>query len=261
MTQVFLLGTFHFSGDSTDFFAEDTQQQLRTLNEQLAKFEPDAICVEVQTKYHSILNTAYESIPLEIFSDYEKMRNGRFGKRSILHKFGVLRNNFLVGGYYSYKNEIAQIGIRLGKTLGLRKIHAIDEFIYHLSNIRGIKKPQDIQAAYDRHAMHITDMAAGSLYDRILAINAEKWSYHNHQLYIGPNEAGAATDYRGANYAGRWYTRNLRIFANIQKLCKTHKRVFVVYGAGHLYTLREFINACEYMELVDYRDYLENCHD
>jgi len=58
------------------------------------------------------------------------------------------------------------------------------------------------------------------------------------------------------HFQGKWYMRNLKIFANLQKLCENYNRVFLLYGAGHLYILRELINQCEDMELVNYRKYL-----
>ena len=87
-------------------------------------------------------------------------------------------------------------------------------------------------------------------------INSDELSYHNQQLYLVNNQIGAGESYAGANYFGQWYMRNLKIFANLQKICEKYRRIFVLYGAGHLYILRELINLCEDMQLADYRDYL-----
>jgi len=248
MTKIFLLGTFHFNQDSADFFTEDSQRQLRILNENLMKFVPDAVCVETPTQAQSILDAAYTALPIEIFNDYEFMRSNIVGKAFLFGQERVL----------SYQNETVQIGIRLAKSLGLDKIHAVDEVL----DLPGFEMPDELKPIFEQHMGwmnndEIPPMSThGSLYDRILFHNLDEWSYRNHQLYIEPNIVGAGTTHEGADYLGDWYKRNLRIFANLQKLCKSHKRIFSVYGAGHLCILRELINACEYMELVDWKGYL-----
>ena len=54
----------------------------------------------------------------------------------------------------------------------------------------------------------------------------------------------------------KWYERNLKIFSNIQNLCKNSNRLFIIYGAGHLQILRDLINASENLTLVDVYQYL-----
>jgi len=248
MTKIFLLGTFHFNQDSTDFFTEDSQRQLRILNENLMNFAPGAVCVETPTQAQGILDVAYSALPIEIFDDYETMRNSIVGKAFLFGKERVL----------SYQNETVQIGIRLAKSLGLDKIHAIDEVL----ELPGFEIPEELKPKHEQHMNWMNNdkiaptSTHGTLYDKITFLNQDEWSYRNHQLYINNNVVGAGNTHEGANYFGEWYKRNLRIFANLQKLCETHKRIFSVYGAGHLYILRELINACEYMELVDWREYL-----
>jgi len=231
MTQIYLSGLRDRNQDDADYFTEDAQRELRTLNDKLAKFAPDAICVEVPAQEQTVLDADYAAIPDCAFSDYETMRSDTS----------------------TYQNEIVQIGMRLGKTLGLDKIYAIDEEL----NLPMFDIPEKLQSAFNQHMQFLMDASStsASLYDRIIATNTDEWSYHHHQLYIELNVVGAGKTHDGANALGEWYKRNLRIFANLQKLCQNYKRIFVVYGAGHLYILRELINACEYMELVDYRDY------
>ena len=151
------------------------------------------------------------------------------------------------------KNEKFQIAFRLGKTLGLDKIYAIDNdtLVKDISD----DKPEYVKNAYDKHWKSM-DIGGGSILEMLRNINSDEWSYHNQQLYVANNEIGAGVSYAGAECLASWYERNLKIFANLQKLSRNHKRVFSLYGAGHLYILRELVKFSENMELVDHRDYL-----
>jgi len=214
MTQVFILGSLHFNQDGADFFTESSQHQLRILNDKLVEFAPDVVCVEVPSQEQDTLDAIYASLPIDVFSDYETMRNDSS----------------------TYQDEAVQIGMRLGKTLDFGKIYAIDETL----DLPAFDIPDALKPSFEQHMQFLMDeknaptSGYGTLYDRILFTNTEEWSYHHHQLYIELNEVGAGQTHEGANMLGEWYKRNLRIFANLQKLCKKYKRIFVIYGAGHL---------------------------
>ncbi len=51
-----------------------------------------------------------------------------------------------------------------------------------------------------------------------------------------------ADDYAGADMVAIWFQRNLRIFANLTRVADSpNDRIFVVYGAGHVPLLRDFV--------------------
>lgn len=87
-------------------------------------------------------------------------------------------------------------------------------------------------------------------------LNNVEWSLRNHQVYLRANEVGDSNNYLGAQMLAQWYERNLKIFSNIQRLAKQHRRIFVVYGAGHLQILRDLICADEQLHLADVMQYL-----
>ena len=241
MKKIFLLGTFHFSKD--DAFTEEAQRQLQSINESLARFNPDAIAVEAAAHAQSEIDASYEKFSLDALSDFDKMRSETLGQ---LYMFG---KNSDIG----YENEAVQIGYRLGKTIGASKIHAIDDDT-NLDAITG-EIPVKIKQAFEAHMKKMDDSNLTTIRDRIRFLNSDEWSYHFRQLYILTNVMGAGTNYEGAKLYGQWYTRNLKIFANLQKLCESHDRIFVLYGAGHLHVLRELINACDDMQLADCLDF------
>lgn len=62
---------------------------------------------------------------------------------------------------------------------------------------------------------------------------------------------GFPDDHIGADLVGEWYKRNLRIFANIvHRVQPDTERIFVMFGAGHLWTLRHFFHDHPGFELV-----------
>jgi len=244
MTQVFLLGTFHFSHSDIDFFTDDAQRQLWELNERLVKFQPAAIAIEAPPHAQGDVDASFERFFLDDLADYDKMRTGTLG---------TIR---MFGGTHPipYKNESVQVCYRLGKTVGAEKIYAVDDDTP--LNDFPEAMPERIKRAYDDHRRKMHEGERTTILDMLRHCNADAWSYHNQQLYLTLNAVGAGGSYAGADFFGRWYMRNLKTFANMQKLAENHERIFFLYGCGHLYILRELINLCEDMELVDYREYL-----
>ena len=243
MTKILLIGTFHFLESEIDFYTDEAQRLLQSLNNRLAKFNPDAIALEDAVHAQNSVDASYNKFSLNDLSNYDKMRNETLG------------TIFLYGGEHpiTYKNESIQIGYRLGKTVGLDKVYAIDDdTVLPDMSEDGSEK---VETLFKKHWGKMK-FENENIIEMLKTVNSAEWSYHNHQLYLVKNEVGAGGSYAGADYFGRWYMRNLKIFANLQKLCNTYDRIFVLYGAGHLYILRELINASENMELINYREYI-----
>lgn len=95
-----------------------------------------------------------------------------------------------------------------------------------------------------------------SIFDLYKYYNSDSWSKLNHSVYIQANAINIDNSYAGAEMVSKWYERNLKIFSNIQRLAAKSQRLFILFGAGHLQILREFINADENLKLVDVPQYL-----
>jgi len=256
ITQILLLGSFHFHESNFDFFTDDAQLQLHKLCESIAKFAPDVVAVESLVSAQKDVDKSYTSLNIDDFDDYDKMKSN------------------LLGGIYSYQNEIVQLGYRVGKMLNLDKIYAIDADSPPDKSFKKYFKKVDgnfMSFLSEWHKHHGTDMsevekviaeyrkrhATDTIIELMQYINSEKHlSDENNAIYMAMNQAGAGTTYEGAKFTSSWYERNLRIFANIQNLAQKHERIFIVYGASHLSTLRHFIASCKNMQLVDTNEIL-----
>ena len=242
MTEILLLGTFHFLESDMDFYTEASQLQLKSIAENIAKFNPDAIAVELAVHEQKAANESYQQLSLSDFEDYEKMKTNTLGMVTIY------------GGQYpiTYNNEAIQIGYRVAKMLNKEQVYAIDDDALLNNDFKPSNKFMNI-------LKEMQDLAASSnsnLNQMLQCYNSDEWTAKNHLLYIENNRINYDNNYIGSEFVSEWYRRNLKIFSNIQKLSEEHSKIFVLYGAGHLKILRDLILASDDMILVDAMSYL-----
>ncbi len=60
----------------------------------------------------------------------------------------------------------------------------------------------------------------------------------------------------GADLNGGWYLRNAKIFAKLTQVTKPGDKVVVLFGAGHSYWLRHFVQNTPGFSLVEPADLL-----
>lgn len=244
MTEIFLLGTFHFQESNFDFFTKETQYEVKRLVKSIARFSPDAIAVEWAASQQSAIDESYAKLNLSDFDDFEKMKNDTLGSITMFGNTGPIR----------YSNECVQVGYRLGKDLGLERINGIDEDIemdgtlFMSPSARVTSAIQSMQDYDHRHE--------DSIIEQYRFLNTDEWSRRNHNIYMMVNAENSDGHYNGSITILKWYERNLKIFSNIQRLASHAKRIFVLYGAGHLHILRELINGTDGMKPVDVYEYI-----
>ena len=119
MTEILLLGTFHFMGSSFDFYTDKVQDELDDLTKKLLEFHPDTVAVEAAMHQQEVVSESYQKFNLKDLRNPEKMRSETLGS---IHMFGQTCP-------ITYNNEAIQIGYKLGKLLNLDDIYAIDEDI------------------------------------------------------------------------------------------------------------------------------------
>ena len=67
---------------------------------------------------------------------------------------------------------------------------------------------------------------------------------------------GDAKEQPGAELNAAWYQRNARIFAKLVQVARPGDRVIVMFGAGHAFWLRHFVQNTPGFQLIEARDYL-----
>lgn len=244
MTEILLLGTYHFRGSSFDFCSDKVQDELDSLTQKLSEFHPDTIAVEAAFHQQDVVGKSYQKFNLEDLRNPEKVCNGNLGE---IHMFGETCP-------ITYDNESIQVGYKLGKLLELDDIYAIDDDS-DLGDSDEQLMPflnEPLQAMQEAMRKHTTD----SIIELYRYYNSAEWSKLNHNIYIRANAVKIDGVYAGVEMNTKWYERNLKIFANIQQLATESKKMFIIYGAGHLQVLKDLINADDNLKLVDVYKYL-----
>ncbi len=96
-----------------------------------------------------------------------------------------------------------------------------------------------------------------SLQDYLLLINSEETQQRDHGQYLLYTSVGTQKKPVGADlWFPRWYNRNVRIFANIQRIAEEGDRLLVIYGSSHIHTLKDLFTASRDFSVVDLSEYL-----
>ena len=248
MPKVLLVGTFHFNYPNLDAHKTDSTQQVNVLSDEkqkeleelldyLALFKPTVIAVEAWST--SNINDRYRK---------------------------YLNNEYQLG-----KNEIYQIGFRLAKRFNLDSLALVDAAPMLLSIYDGkdstcvrpwldsIYKDWDFRSdgkfskRYKEWYEYGDSVEARlSFLDVFKIMNSDKNIVKGYGAYLtGDFENG---EFDGADaLAMHWYSRNLRIFRNIQRLdAKPSDRILVLYGAGHMGILKQLFESSPQFELIPF---------
>ena len=119
-----------------------------------------------------------------------------------------------------------------------------------------VRRPKPQRHQTDAFSAYKNTQTSEEISELYKHYNSEEWSRLNHNVYIQANMLSTNNYYAGAEMVSKWYERNLKIFANIQQLAGKSKKLFIIYGAGHLQLLKDFINADNNLHLVEVYQYL-----
>lgn len=248
-----VLGVFHFDNPGLDSYKQQfpfdildakRQKQLDTLLDKIALYNPTKILVEAdRITSDSNLTDQYKS---------------------------YLKGDFKID---DKRNEIYQIAFKLAKKLGHKKVFAsdatadwfgveldwktYDEEAY-LKKLGQFEKSTryDYESYYKTHDSLKT---VQSLTQHFIILNSPEDRLKDHQAYLTQTIlTGAGDNYLGADSVGKWYRRNLRIFANAYDLTDFDKeeRLLLIYGSGHVWQLRQFFTDAPDYDYVDVNYYL-----
>ena len=232
-SQVLFLGTYHMAGSrdyiqtaQDDVLAPKRQREIQDLVDRLAAFRPTKIMVEEVITQDSALNANY--------------------------------SRYLAGKDTLTRNEIDQIGFRLARQLGHKRIYAIDyQQNEDIGSVMGWAGQHGdtafinlVQRFGQRMQTQAATLSSMTITDYLRLINSVEEDALGQSAYLRMARVGRDTTYVGADVVATRYARNLRIFANLARLIEPGDRVLVIYGAGHGHLLREFIRHSDDLELV-----------
>ncbi|MBS4036149.1 MAG: hypothetical protein KGZ85_16925 [Ignavibacterium sp.] len=243
------LGVFHFAypnldavkavdKDKISVLEEPYQSEIIAISRAISDFNPTIIAVEWTPDNQPVIDSLY----LQYKAD-----------------------RFALG-----KNEIHQLGFRIGKHLNLDKIYYVDDWGRHYENIDAIFNDSVRLSKFEDYYLHSGDTIYGlsdfagkvnSIIDELYERNRPEYIKERLAVYLlhpfkYEEQPG---DFTGVDFeSGRWYNRNLRILRNIQRIqYNSEDRILFIIGSEHLNLLNLFFDTSREFELISPLPYLE----
>jgi hypothetical protein len=245
--EVMIVGAYHMGNPGLDVnnakvdsvLTSDKQKQLVAAVSRLAKFKPNKIAVEMIANTADMTTTDFDKFtPVSLTTD---------------------------------ANEITQIAYRLASQLGHKVVYAIDEQSETIDYF-----PYDKVEAFAKANSQENLMAGGLEWGKVATADFEKAQKTKTvtQLLLEINNPQRAMDEMrliyypflgigdqksqiGAELNAGWYQRNAKIFAKLNLVAKPGDKILVLFGSGHNYWLRHFVNLMPGYKLVDMVPYLK----
>lgn len=246
--EVMVLGTYHMGNPGQDLHnarvdsvtTPAKQAELEAVAEALARFQPTAIAIErVARNQSDMLDHGYPA--------------------------------FTSPDLLTIPDERVQVGYRLAHRLGLERVYAIDEqdredqpSYFPFEDVQSWAEANGrsdvLGALHARVGAMVADMETRQRTDSVASLlrsmNTPESASVNHTFYTAMLALGAGDTQPGAILNGRWYTRNALIFARLMQAARPGDRIVIIYGAGHSYWLRQFVQTTPGFRLVEANDYL-----
>ncbi len=240
--ELLVLGTFHFQDAGLDSYRPQfdvditspaRQAEVRSLVDRLASFRPTKVAVEVSPQDQLWLDSLY----------------------------AAFRNGSAALG----PSEVFQIGFRLAARMGHDRVYGVDakRRFYEpwvdpdsIAVVHGQQHMLDpeINLLYQRqHEWDDRAKVGRSLTEHLRYVNEPEQVLRSHGQYlIDGFEVGMGDEYPGVDARTAWFNRNLKIFANIQRLLELEReRIVLIIGSGHLAILQHSAKASPQFRLVD----------
>ena len=239
---ILVFGTFHFANPGLDLVKKDvidvtskqSQDYLQSFTQRIAsEYKPTAVLVECTSSYQPELDKKY--------------------------------TRYLSGDYQLEVSETYQVGFRVAKLAGIKKVTCFDDksvqwqakplFEYVAQNL------PETQKAFEAKIQEITtkqnDMQSTmTLQEILVAYNQPEYDDLNRGLYLWTNDIQNGDNYIGADAAASWWHRNFKMYANIQAAAQNGERVFVIAGQGHTAIFKDFVSVEYSRTATDINRYL-----
>lgn len=240
---ILILGTGHLENpDNGDYFKTEVddvlkkkrQEEISQVLDSVSRFKPTKIAVEHLKEDQQTLEQEY--------------------------------HEFLSGSFQLTRNEIHQIGFQLARKLGHQNIYAVD----WNKTIEGLEDPfqwatnhpsdhfdeiKDLGQKMMSESEHILKTA--TIKDYLYYLNTD-FNPLNEEIYKHLEKVGTLDEPVGQEWLDKyWIPRNEIIYENIEELVEQeNERILVLYGAGHLYILKQLAENNGIFNVYEISDYL-----
>ncbi|QDV05170.1 hypothetical protein Poly30_06660 [Planctomycetes bacterium Poly30] len=222
-----------------DVTSAHRQAELEAFARDLVAFEPTLIAVESESNEPGFADSGYSR-----FNAEEDLRVAR--------------------------DETVQIAYRLASEANVERVAGIDvsegeirffpfEDVQAFAKKAGRSAEIDAQVAYfeDKAAAFEEQQSVATVSELLLTVNDPASIESDHRrFYYGMFGFADDQEQPGAPLNYGWYARNAIIFSRLGSVARPGDRVVVVYGAGHAYWLRHFVEETPGFELVELAEYV-----
>ncbi len=237
------IGVFHMGHTSDanstkyDEASKKSKQEINEINKAIAKFKPTIILVEEQPKYQQNLEEAYRK--------YLQNKNTKT----------------------DYENSETQLlAFEIGRLTNVKRIIGIDHKMSYNYNMYPLAKKLNSQKFFktgkllnDLQNSVIKDVEKIGLKKMLLLMNTDE--AYNFLININADMlmfANSKDKFEGADEASKFYHRNIRMFANINKIeMSVNDRVLIISGATHAAFFNKLIKRSMVYDLVSLSNYLK----
>jgi hypothetical protein len=254
--KIYLLGVFHFAGEQVDsnrtpdkwaYKASDAkrQKEIEAIRLKLMTIKPTVICIEARSQriIDSLYNAYCKGLPISS-SDYDP------------------------------NDETLLLAFEVGKRLGLKRMRAVDadpmktlreDKIYESYQKFAPEEGKDTldnkwDAVYDKAARYSDSLLHHwTTLDYLRYLNSDAFYQKRLGRWLITTRHGNNSNPIGADqFITRYYNRNIRIFANIQRsILNDNDRVLVIYGNSHMSILKQLFSSSTLYELVPTHTFLD----
>lgn len=274
IAQIMLLGTFHFKDrgldaykpQDADILSPQRQQEVAEVLDCLVQFQPTKIAierhleqqVEIDQEYQAYRRREFQLLGDEIYQLGFRLAE-RLGHSQVycVNAWGRHCSPPLDMDEYAVGRSATELNRFLSEELKFDPWRIVQEFAEAHGQAglldEWLARIQQTGAEGDQAKLHQT------LRLTLLNMNAEAVILRSHGSYFaGPFEIGVGNQYPGVDYVTAWYSRNLRIFANLQRITEpvAGERILLIMGGGHMAILRHCVEASPKYELVEVAEYL-----
>lgn len=234
--QILNLGTFHMDY-TTDGYSQDfdeksakNRKDITALVQKIAQFKPTVILVELpperqeelEKRYHNYINSTMT--------------------------------------YEDYYGEIGLVAFEVGRLSGTKRIYGIDHKMNYnfmigdqLINQYPSQPYSDYKTFFENHYIRSDEYKSLSLLDKIRYGNTPE--YYNFMINLNADiltYVNSDIGFEGADEAAKFYHRNIRMFANMNKIdFNPNDRVFILMGTAHTAYFDSFFKRSPYYESVN----------
>lgn len=271
--KILFLSVYHFNNPGADtynleiddYLNEKRQAEIEEVNKRLSVFQPTKIFVEFKKGSQSRIDSLYNAYN---------------------------NDQLIIDSLKSARNEIYQLGFKLGKANDVNRILGIDEggawlgeYVDFIADTFQVAPYAEYRNSMMGFMEEMNEkMSEQTVLENLIYMNEWDNILKNHYYYnniavlvkdsVGIMFKNHAIDKEidslpytlmtydfeniGAELVSEWYKRNLLIYRNILDRAEENDRIIVIFGQGHARYIMQMIDDNPDLQLVNSLEYLDS---